>query len=502
MKTARRLLAVIAAAMCTFAAGPAATARAEPAALPARPGPAGAAPEAAPPHTAPGPDTVRVPGPGDAPQKLFKPNPARPEGVLGDQLDWAIARFNGQPSKGGVADVFSAEALKSLKAEDFDREMDRLRAEAGEMRLVHVDPVGQHGLIAVMRDSKARGWWALTLAGEAEPPHKIAGFTVEPIGLRAGRQPLASFKAFDDEIAALNYEHTLGVWAVSPEFKLTPIHEHRTGERFNIGNAAMLFVLGAAVERVELGQATWNDKVTVKDELRSVPKNISDQLVTGLPTTLANLVIPMLAYTDNTAADHVIDFLGRGNIEKWIAEKHPASAAGLRPLLATREFFRIKLAADGDLVKRYAAADENTRRQMLDGEIARTTIDDTLYNGWAQPQYNDSVGWFAAASDIAGELARLYQYSLRPAQEAVRQALTGTEEVPFDRRIWRAAAYRTGGEPGVLAVWMLLERADGEMRLVVLAINSKAAAVDNEKVFPMFFRLLELLSRSEIPQAR
>ncbi len=78
-----------------------------------------------------------------------------------------------------------------------------------------------------------------------------------------------------------------------------------------IGSASRLYVLGALARAVEMGAATWGDKLAIRDDWKSRPGRGFQNEPAGAEFTLRESAERMVSASDNTAADHLVLGLGR-----------------------------------------------------------------------------------------------------------------------------------------------------------------------------------------------
>lgn len=79
------------------------------------------------------------------------------------------------------------------------------------------------------------------------------------------------------------------------------------GELLPIGSMIKLYVLGAVVGAVADGSLTWEDEVTVTDELRSLPSGELQDAPAGTSLTVHEAARMMISISDNTATDLLMD---------------------------------------------------------------------------------------------------------------------------------------------------------------------------------------------------
>jgi len=259
-----------------------------------------------------------------------------------------------------------------------------------------------------------------------------------------------------------------------------PVTAIREDVALPLGSVFKLYVLGAVAIAVDEGTLTWDQPVVIRDELDSLPSGITQDEPAGSTLTVEELALRMIAISDNTATDHLIDLVGRDRVEAALAVLGHSDPAITRPFLTTRELFALR--SNFQLRRRYLDADEHTRRQLLAEEITDQPVH---LLDWAEPRDVTTVEWFATPTDICQALVALDDLDDNPALGPVREIMTANEDgFTTDRQLDRLL-YKGGSEPGVLFEAWLAVTADGERYAIV-----GGAASDTEQIHPTLSTLL------------
>lgn len=83
-----------------------------------------------------------------------------------------------------------------------------------------------------------------------------------------------------------------------------------------VASAFKLIVLAALVDRIEKGEANWADVMILEEKQVSLPSGLLQNMPIGSPLTLHTLAAAMIAESDNTASDVLIDVVGRDRLER------------------------------------------------------------------------------------------------------------------------------------------------------------------------------------------
>ncbi|KZK90573.1 hypothetical protein PsAD46_02194 [Pseudovibrio sp. Ad46] len=191
-----------------------------------------------------------------------------------------------------------------------------------------------------------------------------------------------------------------------------------------IGPAYKLFVMQELVRRVKSGELKWNQKVRLEKDLESHPVSSLYAKMSGGLVTLQVVAQHMMAASDNSAADVVLNLIGTKPLE---------TREERTPFLTSRQFYQLK--ADRDLAEKYGQADVAKRRKILEKieERSLPAIEDV-----ADP-YLSGVEWYASAEelcDVIGEIA----------DDKAMQFNPGLAE----KTDWQRIAFKAGSEIGVL----------------------------------------------------
>lgn len=249
-----------------------------------------------------------------------------------------------------------------------------------------------------------------------------------------------------------------------------------------LGSVFKLYVLGAVADAVAAGTLSWDDTVTVTDDVRSLPSGELQDAPTGTDVTVREASAKMIAISDNTATDLLIRRVGRDAVEAAVAAMGHHDPAMLRPFLTTRELFALLWGGHDDLVERWTTGDEAERRAVLGEldarpfEIDVADVDDTVR--WPQ-----GLEWFASADDVAAAHDALHERGT--ADAAVVGALTGNPGVQVDAAAWPRVAFKGGSDVGVLTGSWRAERADGAV-LTVVVLSSDESPIPQEAQAELF----------------
>ncbi len=216
-----------------------------------------------------------------------------------------------------------------------------------------------------------------------------------------------------------------------------------------VGSAFKLAVLAALRERIDTGAAAWDQVVRLEARQISLPSGTLQLLPPGSPVTLHTLAALMIAISDNTATDALIDFVGRARV---------AELLGTPDVSKTREMFMLK-------------ADEQMRNRYLDaGPEQRAAIHDEL-DVRPLPAAKDIPGQHVEGIEYYVPLTRLCALMETLADEPV----LGLNPGLANKNDWARIGFKGGSEQGVLNLTTRVEDASGTAWCVAMSWNDDMA---------------------------
>jgi len=260
------------------------------------------------------------------------------------------------------------------------------------------------------------------------------------------RPPVSRNASLDAALEALAADGARTSWLLTRNGER--VDGMASDEALAIGSAFKLWVLDAYRRAVEAGDRRRDEVVVFEDRHRSWPSGLLQDAPDGLPVTLETLATLMISMSDNTATDVLVDVLGRESVE---------ALSPFEPLQTTGEFFKIKL--DPALESRYAAADADERRRLLD------TLSDVTLPPVAEMPAGPLPGaeWYASVEALCEIIERV-------ADEPSMSVPTGL----VDRSGWARVADKGGSEQGVLNATTRLVAEDGTVWCFAVTWNGEA----------------------------
>ncbi len=103
-----------------------------------------------------------------------------------------------------------------------------------------------------------------------------------------------------------------------------------------LGSAFKLYVLDALGNAVASGKVRWNQPLTVTAQLKSLPSGELQNEPDGTQISVQDTAAKMISISDNTAANMLINLLGRSAVEAALSTTGMADPVLDRPFLTTR----------------------------------------------------------------------------------------------------------------------------------------------------------------------
>ncbi len=383
-----------------------------------------------------------------------------PLDTVAQKLAACIAEEPDQPET-----LFSPEFLKSVPSARIAQLFKQLHTQAGPCTSFRVvaDDSPALGVIEFVCGEQTRVV-AIVNIQRAEP-HKIVGIRFDP-----PKPYRESIDDVADEMRKLRGKTSLLVQRIGDR-PLTVV-ELNPDAPLAIGSAFKLYVLAAMASQ---SRDAWTKTVTLRDDLKSLGAAGLEGWKAGAPITIHTLASLMISRSDNTATDHLIDFLGRQEIERT------AASLGNRrnlPFLSTAEAFKLK--ASPDLRKRWIDGDEAARRKLLAGPVREMSREGLEFP--ATPAAIDQIEWFASVKELCGLVPQFIRFP-----ETLREILAINPGMRYRRSAWKYVGFKGGSETGVLNATLLLQSTAGDWYTVSATWNDATAALDE----PAFFDLVQ-----------
>jgi len=395
-------------------------------------------------------------------------------------LAWAMDAIGleGPPEAEDIEAAVSEEFLAMVSAENFIQQTGPLLADWQVTALLEVEPT------FLVAEITAAGEELVLVAQTTEDEPLV----LETLALQPPAADAAEFEDWDEATEALTAlgERVVYLAATVDDGRCEPIAAQDADQRGPLGSTFKLYVLGAAIDAVDRGDLTWEDELEITEELKSLPSGRLQFEEAGTTVTVAEAAELMIAISDNTATDLLIDVLGREAIEDAQAAYGHDDPSVNQPFLTTREMFQLAAAADDTVA--YIEADEDGRRAILSelGDRPLPAIEQLALEA-SVPQ---PIEWFASPAEVCELLVRLdeatEQDGMRPARDAF-----GAEPPPPGVELIGAKA---GSQPGVQSRAWLLEDQGRRLAFVLSADHGPGEDAAVTRLQPVVEGAFDLLT--------
>ncbi len=320
---------------------------------------------------------------------------------------------------------------------------------------------------------------------------------------RAGklRSMIALTKSEPKQIAGLLFKPTEGPVPASYEEALTwlkeagqesqfffgeiktgrcvPRHEHNARAVMPIGSSFKLWVLLALAQKLGQSGASWEQPLAITKANQTLPGGVLQNEPEGTTLPLRHFAANMIAISDNTATDHLIDFVGRDEVERALRSTRHSAVKRNLPFLKARELFALKLSATPEELARFRHAKLVGKREML-VELSQREPKLADAESWDKPRHLD-LEWFASARDVCSVYASLAKAGNFDENSEVLKILSINPGAEFDKDSFSYVGYKGGSEPGVGHMAWLLKR-DSRWFVLVVAAKDDQRAIDYQRL--------------------
>lgn len=381
------------------------------------------------------------------------------------EIDWFVSVLNGEELTAEEYDVrFTEEFRNQVPYENgFQSVLDQFRP-GGPFTVVSRSGEGVRGVAVI---EGADGTTARIVA-DIDDQARFAALTIKPVAPTLEDPPETVSEAFSrlGEIGTFR-----GLAGEVVDGQCVAIEEVLSTEPAPLGSVFKLYVLAALGEAVESGSISWDDDIVIRDELKSIPTGELQDRAAGETVSVLEAAELMISISDNTATDHLIDLVGRENVESVMADYGHTTPQLNIPLLNTRELTALKIGPAEGLRIQWLDGDEATRRAILE-QISDITPADLPVQEWVDPVDPDLLEWFASPEDQCTLAIRLSE--LADSVPEIGDILSINPGVPG---AWESIWFKGGSEPGLAAAWWVTE-VDGRTFVTAGSVVDPEANID------------------------
>lgn len=416
----------------------------------------------------------------------FEPMPDAtelPDTRAGRQMSWLLGQFNGGNSR--QIDLHFTRVFLTRTSESKVRgsisQWRRDEFADGGAEVFKIDSGADDQVSVVLRGLTTNHYSRVQVG--TDKAGRISGLTMTALpDFKPGN--LTEWSKIDAKLTALGVgsaRSSLAVYEIAPD-GLKPVHTYEAGRVMSIDAVAGLYIAGALAEEVRAGRLAWDKQIQIQDDFKSLMGGRLQLEPAEAEFPVSRYLELMLGSGDTTAFDHMLGLAGSDKVEAYMAGLCSDPSRN-RPFLRTMEFYQLKLGSNRALPKQYAETNESGRQSILTSGAAAKSIPSLVAAAnWRLPYEIEHIGWFATADDCCRLMADLHAREQQPGMEPLAKALRMSEGLNLNPAEWKSAAFKSGTEPGVLAMVWLLERADGKWFVLALTANDPKRAVNQTEL--------------------
>ena len=393
-----------------------------------------------------------------------------PETPVGAQLTWLFEAVRTAPLTRPVVNAhFDSSFLGQVDADKINSVLTQLRSPAGA------------SLVGLLSQSPT----SLEALGTFGGTQLVVSIAVDSAGLidtllltpYLPPSP-TSWAQLDRRLAALAPHTGFLAARVSSDGSCTPIHHVASSTARPLGSMFKLFVLGALARQIAAGKVAWNHTLTVSDALKSTGSEAGSLQYdpAGTAVSVQQTATKMISISDNTAADMLINLVGRSAVESQLRQWSGRLGSNATPFLTTRELFVLHYVGFPALANHYLGLQPNQRAAFLASSVDPVPLNQV--RGSDDPRDIDSIEWFATPTDLCRAFAGLQQLSTQAGLAPIGTVLSvNNGGIGLDQHRWPVVWFKGGSEPGVLTLGYLAKNDKGQTYVVVAMAENPSAAL-------------------------
>ena len=408
-----------------------------------------------------------------------------PDTPAGSQLRWLIAAVAHLPmSDAQVRAHFDSAFLAQVSPAMLNQ---ALQGATG-VKLLSIQVSEPDALVATVSTSGVlpRAQVALTVDSQGQ----ISGLRIGPVTTASA--PPTTWAGVDAAVRSVAPQVRLLVANVS-NGSCQPVHSIDPATAAPLGSLFKLYVLDALGTAVASGTVHWNQPLTVTAQLKSLPSGELQNEPDGTKISAQDTAAKMISISDNTAANMLINLVGRPAVETALSTSGMADPALDQPFLTTRELFVLKLDQWPALAERYIAANEAGRRALLAGTVDRAPLPAlAAAQAWTTPRDINTLEWFASADDICRAYTALAALARQPGLSPIGQVLSINDGgLQLDPAQWTTTWFKGGSEPGVLTLAYLATTRTGHSYVVTVLAENPSQPIDEATAAPVLLSAIK-----------
>ena len=389
-----------------------------------------------------------------------------PNTPVGGQLTWFLGAVSTAPLSQAVIEAhFDSGFLAKVSPNKINSVLSGLQSSSGPSLdgLLLIESTALQA-VATMGGQQ----WTVSISVDS------AGL-IEGLLLSRSQAPPESWAQLDRDLAALSPQASFLAARISSNGTCIPIHQLAPSTTRPLASMFKLFVLGALAREIADGKVSWDQDLTVTPLLKSTG-SVAGSLQyspAGTKVTVQQAATKMISISDNTAADMLINLVGRAAVESQVRQWTGGTALD-NPFLTTRELFILHGVNFPRLANQYLSLKPRERTSFLTSSVDPVSLSQVQQS--TNPRDINSIEWFASPLDVCRAFVGLQQLSTRLGLAAIGSVLsTNTGDIQPEESTWPTIWFKGGSEPGVLTLGYLAKDSSGHTFVVVVMAENPSA---------------------------
>ncbi len=404
------------------------------------------------------------------------PSMSVPATPAGSQLAWLLRATAHPPAdpEQVAAEHFDTAFLDQVSAQQLVETVAELNGPTG-MHLMRITQSTPTMLIGIVKETRAELKVTLGVDDSGRISFLLFGSAIPPPASWAELRNELSTVAPDVSFTAAE---VTGNDACQPEYSVLGTTPRPLASMFK------LFVLGALAHQIASGRVAWSQELTVQEGLKSLGNPLGSGSLeyspAGTNVSVQETATKMISLSDNTAADMLINLVGRSAVEAQ-TEQWSSHAGKDDPFLTTRELFLLHYLDFPALSNQYLRVAPSERGAFLASSVDPLSLSQVQES--TEPRDVDTIEWFASADDMCRALAGLSSLATQPGLSPIGTALSAnTGGIDLNSKSWPTVLFKGGSEPGVLTLGYLARDSQGRTFVVVALAENPNTVLDGASV--------------------
>ncbi|MEZ4462635.1 MAG: serine hydrolase [bacterium] len=250
----------------------------------------------------------------------------------GQQLSWVLKHLN-EPTQTATLDELDQHFDAAFKAQVTTAQMQQVFAQLaagyGPFVVTQTKTAAPESLV-VQAKTKTDELWIISIAASPDAPHAITSLLFQPDAAANQANVPKTWDELDAKLKAAATRPALYVAKIDATGPANPSTLFEaTFNRRSLHLQALHFGRTRPADRRR--QPQLGQELTIKDALKSLPSGVLQDKPAGEKVTVKEAASKMISISDNTATDHLLNLVGRANVEAWVKTSGHSAPERLTP---------------------------------------------------------------------------------------------------------------------------------------------------------------------------